>query len=387
MFRRVSASGLAAGFVLIVGVLGVAAWWAYDRRPSHRLRQAQLAARNGDYESADYFAQLFDRSGHPDHAALVRGEVLFRQGQHRLALGWLRRVRSDDSALYLQAAILNAQVLISQKQPRQATEVLAYVLSVAPEHVDAHRWLATIYYDQGDLSRAIPHLKEVTRLDPLDFRPQHLLALIFKDLDMEDEAIPHYLEALQRRPPEHSRDQIRIELADCQMKQFRYSDALNTLGELSSPDAVMFRVDALTATGKPVEADRALADALKTYPDHGGLLRLDGERKRAEGDHARAAAILERVVALDPYDHRSRYSLALAYEGAKQSAKAAEQHQRHQELKKLVQTVAERSRDATTDPWNESLRWELADLCEKLGRPQLAEMWRNAARACRTSDR
>jgi tetratricopeptide (TPR) repeat protein len=365
-------------------VLAGVGWWIYSTRPAYRLRQAQASARSGEYENALHLADQLESAGHADEAALARGEVFFRRGQNREALGWLKRVRKDRADLFYQAAVLNAQILIAQKLPREATQVLAFVLNENPDYIDAHRWLATIYYDQGDATRALPHLQEVARLEPADYRPHRLTALILKDMDMEDDAIPAYHEALNRKPPSVERDEIRLELADCQMKQFRYADALATLGEIQAPEAAMFRVDAFTALGKLADAERTLASALEEHPDHGGLLRLQGARAAAAGNFSDAVRILERVAALDPYDNRTRYQLALAYEGLKQPEKAAEQHKRHQELKKLVQTVAEKSRDATKDPWNESIRWELAELCDKLGRPQLAEMWRTAAKACRS---
>jgi len=377
--------GIFALLVLGAGILAGASWWIYSTRPTYRLRQGQAAARAGDLSTAMQFADLLEGDQRLDEAALLRGEVYFRQGENREAIGWLKRVSKDKSDLYHQAGVLAAQVLMAQKMPREASQVLLQILDENPDHVDAHRWLAVIYYDQGDATRAVPHLQEVARLDPSDFRPHRLMGLIFQYLDSTDDAISAYTEALKRNPPADVRDEVRHELAECQLKQFRYQDVLATIGDLTTPEAISFRVEAISALGRPAEADRILAEGIESHPENARLLRIRGERARAHGDYAAAAEFLERAVAIDPSDFRAHYQLVLTYEGLKQLEKAEKQRQRHDELKKLYDALSKLSAEASKDPWNEGIRWELASLCEKLHKPQLAEMWRKAARACRQS--
>jgi hypothetical protein len=48
----------------------------------------------------------------------------------------------------------------------------------------------------------------------------------------------------------------------------------------------------------------------------------------------------------------------------------------------VIKAIQERSMQATKDPWDPQVRLQLAELCEKANRPQLAKMWRTAAEAC-----
>ncbi|MCX7324098.1 MAG: hypothetical protein NTZ14_06595, partial [Hyphomicrobiales bacterium] len=73
--------------------------------------------------------------------------------------------------------------------------------------VEAHRGLAVIAYDLGELSKALVHLKRVSELDPKDSRPSRLSGLINKDMSQDPDAEAAYREALRRGlPPEGERE-------------------------------------------------------------------------------------------------------------------------------------------------------------------------------------
>jgi hypothetical protein len=51
-------------------------------------------------------------------------------------------------------------------------------------------------------------------------------------------------------------------------------------------------------------------------------------------------------------------------------------------MEKEMAEVSQLSREAAHKPWDRALRTRLAELCEKLGRPAIAAMWRRAAGNC-----
>jgi len=382
---------ISAGSILAIGIVGLsiiagAVWLWKTTRPAYRLSAGQKAARSGDYPGAERYAELLDQNSKHDEAALLRGESMFLQGQHRQAMGWYQRISPKRNDLQTQAAIWVAQIYLGQKNPRAASESLFAVLRQNSDSLDAHRLLASIYYDQGDFSLALPHLKEVSRLDPTDYRPYRLTGLILKDIEEEDDAIAAYRNALKLMPPgsDPSVDaDVRIELAECLLKRFRDAEVLDALKNIDTSPAITLRFESLTALGRSDEANALLKKSLQRLPYDHLLLRLRAEQARLAGDFAGAAADFERVLAADPFDHKAHYQLALAYEGMKQPEKAKRHHAKQEEIRKTLQEISDRAREASKDPWNDAVRFRLAELCDSVGQPKLAQMWRNAAKACR----
>ena len=56
---------------------------------------------------------------------------------------------------------------------------------------------------------------------------------------------------------------------------------------------------------------------------------------------------------------------------------------RVEELRADLDRITALSREAMEKPWDADVRVRLAELCDRMGKPELAAMWRNAAAACR----
>jgi predicted Zn-dependent protease len=97
---------------------------------------------------------------------------------------------------------------------------------------------------------------------------------------------------------------------------------------------------------------------------------------------AAAVPLLERALALDAHDYASRYQLAQAYKALGKPAEAEAQLRLLERTQKDILELSRLNQQATQSPWDASLRRRLADLCDKLGKPHEAEMWRQAAAAC-----
>ena len=77
--------------------------------------------------------------------------------------------------------------------------------------------------------------------------------------------------------------------------------------------------------------------------------------------------------------------LGLAYAGAGRKEDAARALARDAELRKDLDRITELSKEAMQKPWDPGVRRQLADVCDRMKKPELAAMWRKAAAACSRS--
>src|SRR5207247_11209982 len=101
----------------------------------------------GDIVQAEQYADLLEAGGAADHAHLLKGEIALARDGFTQALAHFNRIR-DQGALRLQAAFLSGKCLLSLRNLRESERALLFVLDQQPDHVEAHRLLAIIYYDQ-----------------------------------------------------------------------------------------------------------------------------------------------------------------------------------------------------------------------------------------------
>lgn len=376
--------------VLLIGSLGAAGtWWTHTTRPQYRLRRGQDALRRGDAQQAERYAQTLAEAGAVDHAHLLRGEIMTRQGRFARAVLEFNDIL-DQGEIRREAAALSGQCHLGLNNRREAERVFRFVLSEQPDHVDSHRGLAAVYYDQGALGLAVKHLQEVARLDARDGRPSRLLGLIFKDLDERDQAIEAYCEALRRDLAGPAALEVGDELAECLNKKSRYAEALQVLGatdpQRDSLKRTALRAEALWASQRATEAASLLDQSLKDHPREPELLRLRA-RLYLDGDDPKAAlALVERSVEADRHDHGSRMLLADVYQRLDRAKDAAEQRRLAQQTIEMLKQLTRLSDEASVQPWDAAVRQRLAALCKQLGKPELANMWLQAAAACLPSE-
>lgn len=386
--------------VVVLGLAGAAgAWWYHTTRPDYRLRGGREALRRGQREQAERMVRVLTAAGDRDHANLLRAEIALAQAKPFLdadlaaqAVPLLRRALEacnqvrDQGDLRLQAAALSGQCLLYLGDRAGAERALLFVLDHQPDHADAHRGLAALYYDQGALTRAAHHLEEVARLDPRDGRPYRLLGLIHKNLDRPAQAAGCYEEALRRELPARMAEDARVELAECQVKQSQYAQALQTLDGCDPAarraEVLALRGQCLLGQGQTSQATALLGSGLEAHPRSAELLRLRARLYREAGATRREAEVLARVLAVDPHDYTSRYQLAQTYEALGRHADAAEQRKLAEQTKGWLAERGRLQEEAMNKPWNAAVRRRLAELCDKLDQPDEARRWRAAAAAC-----
>jgi tetratricopeptide (TPR) repeat protein len=374
---------------VVLGAIGTAsAWWYHTTRPEYRLRRGEEALRRGDWDKAERITLLLEADGHSGHAHLLRGQIYLHQGRIDRVIEELNQIREDDQAIRLEAAATFGLGLLSLNHPHHAEHLLLYLVSKQPEHVDAHRGLAALYFDQGALVKALRHVHEWARLAPHDGYARRFAGVLYMDLgDNNEFAIASFKEALQRELSDGIADEVRQELAEVLLRQTEYAQALEVLdsrtpGCPETQKAVETRCNCLLGLNRPTELQAHLDQALKDYPRSVSLLRLRGRLCLAADDLTGAIPPLQQALQIDRHDTGSRYLLAQVYEGLGRNAEAAEQRRRMEQSKAYFEEMSQLSKKAVYDPWNPSLRRRLAEVCDKLDRYDEANMWRKSAAAC-----
>jgi Flp pilus assembly protein TadD len=374
-----------AAFVVVV-LAGVAASyhyvWGRQPPPDEQLRAGRAAAKSGDADTANRIARSLDPK-YPDHALLIRAEIQIHKGNPKAALDFLNRVK-DQGDLRRQAVVLAGQCLLHLQNVPEAERAFRFVLSEEPENVDGHRGLVAVYYDQGALLKCLYHLGEVARLDPSDARPHRMMGLIHADLDRRAEAVECYRESLRRGLSGKAATEAREELAEQLLKLGQPAAALEALGpaaESESPRAIAFRAEAEWALGRVSDATTRLDTALPKHPKSLHLLRLRGQLHVAAGEWEKAVAVLNRAIEVDGSDLTSLHQLSVAYDRLKRPADAETKRREHESVKKDLLALTDLNREADAKPWDPAVRVKLAEVCDRLGKKELAKMWRRSATA------
>jgi tetratricopeptide (TPR) repeat protein len=461
--RRWKGPLILLGLIAIVTAGGVIAYRLAKPTADSLLGQARTALDHGDRREAVRLARLLERQGHEDHARLVRGEALVRDGRvaleraatltrsHETQLGlqmlldgaawcglptaplqvvylhqprtlppllalspWMpQRLELDarartlfeeavaefrklqEQALVVEGAALAGECLVRLRElgvevpPQETVKALTFVIEHNPDHLAAHRWLASTYIDLHAIPYALRHLQEWGRLDPADGRPFRWLGFFhYKDQEHYGEAIEAYLQALARRLEPAVRAEVARELAEVWVEsRANFQAALDALAQCpepyaQEPEVVLLRAECLDGLGRHAEAVALAEKVLRTHPDLHRAVLLRGKMYLDEDRPRAALPLLEKAVRLDPYDPRGRHQLAAAYELLGDVKRAEEQRQASAKLKAHKDRLVKLHLEAINQPWNDHLRYELAVLFLQVQRVAEARVWLRAAVTC-----
>jgi tetratricopeptide (TPR) repeat protein len=391
---------LGGGLVALGAFRYGAAGWYFHTDSDYRLSCGQSSLRRGDSARLERVATQLENAGAPEHAALLRAEALFQTAEPYVkanqpakstpllqqAVNELAKIKSLGN-LRVQAVSLYGRCSLYLKDLKTAENAFHSLLSQDPDHLDAHRGLAAVYFDQGSLTKSIYHLLKVAELDPHDSRPYRLIGVIYKDLQMFGPAADAYREALEHGVVVTEQPVVRQELAACLIKHSKYAEGLDIIDQLQPSDEVnpaveALRAEALAALGRTEDAKAVLEDALKNSSGNADLHRLRGLLDLQQNRPQEAATRFERALVLDPNDVGSRYQLALAYRRLGKKVEAEKQEQRVHETQKDLDLLTRLNQEAGDKPWDESVRRKMAEVCERFGKLDEAAMWRRAADAC-----
>ena len=279
--------------------------------------------------------------------------------------------------------ILTGEALYRVGHLQEAEKCLQQAIVDAPENSNAHRWMATVYYDLGRLDLALFHLEAVSRIEPGDFRPHRMRGVIYNDFGEYDSALRAFQQAagLAIAPPDQS--EVLVSLATVHIARKEFPLAIQALERCEdSVSVVSLRAECLWNLGDTDQAETQLsqAESLGIVPERGRRLQariLIEKQKPGE-----AIALLEKILSNDKSDDESEYLLAMAYRLLNDDVRYKQHLQRCEEIKELKLKLTSLSQTAMQQPNNSQVRREIADVCEQLGLQKMAELWRTAAVAC-----
>lgn len=374
---------LALGFVLSSVVI-----WEVVRRqgqaPDRMFAVALVALKQNDLTTVDRCLQaLRHHSGYQSHCRLLSGAVLLGHNQPEAALreflGLDPRGEIREPALRL-----TGECLYRLERAAEAEGLFRRLVVESPSNTEAYRWLFRLYHERGALNDALEVLEVWRRVSPKDFWPYRLIAGYHLDFNEFPEAIEFYEEALRLNPPPEERQRIQEELGQALVEVKDYQRALKELEQAEANAAILtLRSECHIGLGNLDAAGAGLRQARELAPNNSKVLLLTAQCYRDSGQIELAVPLWQQVLRQDEHDREARYQLALAFQRQGRlsdyqremqlKAAADELHDRHSDLNKQV----------TEHPLDAALREKLAEVCDRLGKPQQAAAWRRAADVCR----
>jgi tetratricopeptide (TPR) repeat protein len=380
---------LAVGALLI----GAGGLWGYRvTRPDYRLRQGQEAIRRGDTHQAIVLAERLQSSGHPDHAHLLRGQAYLHLRRINPAIREYNQIRPDNEPILVEASLVYGLGLLSVGKSAEAEKLLLLVVERQPDNLDARRGLYAIYYDRGAMKKALRELEKWSQLDDADGQPHRCMGVIYKDMGAEEPAVQQYQAALERRLLPEVRQEVVRELADTFVKRTQFAEALACLDQAAAEPAeaqaevAELRAAALYGLNRASEAVVVLEPLLQAASPSTRTLRLRAKIYADSGDFKAAVPLLVKALQMDPHEPECRYQLAVAYEFLGARKEAAEERRLLDATQKLLNTMSDLNREADRKPTDVQVRRRLAEVCEKLGKFDLALTWRKAAESCQAEE-
>ncbi|MCA9070063.1 MAG: tetratricopeptide repeat protein [Planctomycetaceae bacterium] len=284
--------------------------------------------------------------------------------------------------------LYTAQALYETGDLAKSEVLLLTLLREDSKNSEAQRWLAGIYYDLGAMDQAITVLKRLIELRPHDFAPYRLLAWIYRDYERFDDAIEACQKGLANSPPPAIRQEFLLILAKSQVRQRQYAAAMTSLEQLSnSPEVAALRAESLLSLGQKTQAKHLLQNVPGSFENDPAIQRIQARVQLEQDNPNEALVLFKKLVQTDPHHLEDRYQLALTYRKLGQENDYKREMAEYQETYKLRERLAKLSKQAIAQPRSVDIRLELANLCQKLGRPELAAMWNQAAVACRERDK
>lgn len=315
--------------------------------------QAQQAFLMGDMESARRALDqvLRARSDIPEAHNLL-GAVYARQGHSDKALACFKKALTLRPG-YSEAIDNLSLHLIKLGRPRQAIGELQGLLRLYPTSTEIHIWLGRLYFQAGELKKAVYHLESVK--PPSDTRKVEIDTMLgssYLQIGNDSRARSHLekavsstqdnelageawlrlgvlltrqrdqnkaIEAFQRAATiEPQRLEVRLELAQAYFRSNQFQECLLVLNEWpnlqDTPEALNLVGATLSKMGKPVEAETAFRQAIEKDPkNHDAYYNLALVLLKREST-AEAIAVFQKALALFPNSQNLITTLGIAYQ-------------------------------------------------------------------------
>ncbi|MGH7192727.1 MAG: tetratricopeptide repeat protein, partial [Candidatus Saccharimonadales bacterium] len=281
--------------------------------PQAHYRRAMAAVDDHRFETAAYeLLWLRSNPRFEAQASLLRGALLVAEGDLQRAPHVLA-VASANPETQVRAAVLLGECLYKDGQFQEAGEVWTKAVELDPDNVDAHRWLAVVYFDLRAVRESLAHLGRVAELDPRDPRPHRLIGRLFDEYWQPKLANDAYQEALRRAPDAPDSGDIRLDLAKVYYRINEYQAALEQLSQCARTAEVLeLTAECQRGLGMEDQAQASLDEALRLNPKLVRALEHTGQLLLERGDVQAAVEMLERAAQQAPKDRPVLRRLAIA---------------------------------------------------------------------------
>ncbi len=377
---------IAAAIVITIAAVG---WLAVQNNPDDVFRHSLEQLQQGDHDAALQGIKILDsHPGFESHAALLRGAYQLRRGLAADAILSFEAV-DPTGELRLPALELTGECLFLLDQLPLAAAQFQEMLKDDPHSANAHRWLGQIFYNLGAFDTAISHLQKLITVEPDNYLAHALVGHMAFDFEDFKIAIQHYQKAEELFHPDSIPNPVHQEvlrnLARSFIGQNKYPEALETL-ETAQPDHALvlaLKADCHRGLGHDDIARQLLDQAIQMDPNERTAVLLQVDMALDSQQTAAIVKPLQRLLNKDPHDTACRYQLAQAWQRLGQTNKYKQEMAKHKASEELKQELTETNLQANRTPDDAEVRDRLAEICETLGKHDLARMWRQAAAACR----
>jgi tetratricopeptide (TPR) repeat protein len=394
--RRIIVTGL----LLTIAIGAAATTWLVRvgsfADPQLRFEQAVLAARSEDWSTVTTIAlELAKRPEFESHTALLLGLRLAADGHFESSLKSFKRA-TDNAETTLPALVGAGRTLYLLQRYRESIAVLRKAVALDAQHDEAHRFLASAYYDIGAMNDAQKVLDAIIRFAPDDFRAYRMQAMILHDFELYDEALVQWNSAIDRATkfPEFLA-YCQLRKGECLIRLRRYDEACVTLADVSLdatsratdeiPEAdfaaqvFAARAEACLAIRHFDESARFAAESLARSSGNVSAtltaVRLAEEQKQYD----KAIQLLKAAIERHPHDAQLHGRMADILASLGQSDESNIARSRSAELMALQTRFADLHQKAIERPDDAAIRLQLAETAELLGRTRIAGMWYQAA--------
>lgn len=305
--------------------------------------------------------------------------------QLREALITFARIH-DDGETGAEATRLAAQCLRELDSLRWAATGLQALLDARPTDRAARRLLSEIYIDTIDATDALPSLEAWSDLEPNNGVPWRWRGWFLKE-DKPDEAAEAYRHALKSDLPEGVRPDAALERARLLADNFELAQAMLALDDC--PVEARTRLEWRILHGRCLlgleQADQAAALLDGVLHDHPGDTEAMAFRAKIyldNGELAKARALLQQAIAIQPHDERAHSFLADAYASVHDKVNADLHRRLADEGRRLRDHLRAVCAHARQQPWDDAIRYQAAVLCVQWGDSRACRLWLHAALAC-----
>ena len=264
----------------------------------------------------------------------------------------------------------------------EAESCFQQLLQIHRDNTEAHRWLAAIYHDLGELNRSVEHLERLTQLAPEEHRPWRMMASIHRDFEQFLEAAHEYRAALRLPMPDSVRLEVVIELADVLIRLDEYQEALDVLAtSAETVGTISQKGQCHRALGNGDLARQCLDRARAVGANDVAVLRLNADLATDDKRPREAAELFEQILVQDPHNVACRYQLALARRELGDTPRYESEMEKVATSRGLLEQLTALSAKVMKEPREAKVLTEIAQVCDQLGKHDLAKSWRLAAEA------